>query len=381
MTEPTEPTNPLASAMSAAAAPAPDNAAGPDFLASTLALLDDPAGVEPGADPGAGTPTEEPGAGAGDGAGDVDPLAGIDDAFPDLDDKASPQAKERWGELKSELKQERAALRTLKQELETLKSKSLYDPEEVATLKKQVDEYNKELAIHRIEATQEYKTVIQEPLATIGEAAASIARRYEIEHTDLFDALAETDEAKQQRLLTNLVDGMNDRDRLKIYQMADDTALLLRKSETMKARSQEALQELEIRQRETQERTQAERKREFGSHIDRVFGALEDKMPFHQLDPNETKSGVLEQLRQDALAADVASAGADVQAYSAAAGVILPRLIKQNRAIAAENRALKERLSGLSSASPARTRTVPAGAPGTTDQPQDFLSAVFAGIS
>jgi regulator of replication initiation timing len=366
-----DPINPLSAAFDAATS-SPESAApeSSDFLASTLALLDGPAEAEP---PEPAAPAEaklpEPGV--------KDPLASIDDDFPELDDKATPQAKAKWGELKSELKQERAAIRAMRDELEGLKQKSLYDPKEVETLKQQVEEYNKELAVHRIEATKEYREAITEPLKAIGSAAESLARRYELDQEAFYDALATTDEARQQKLLSDVVDGMSDRDRLKVYQMADDTLLLLRKRDDMKARSHEAMQELEIRQQESAERDSAERRRVFTSQVDRVFEAFADKVPFHPLAPTESKSAVLEQLRQDALAADVSGAGADVQAYSAAAGVVLPRLIKQFRALAAENQSLKNRIGNTAAASPTKARPVSPGAASQTAT-TDFLEAVMS---
>jgi hypothetical protein len=364
-----DPINPLSAAFDAAISSEPAAPEPSDFLASTLALLDAP--DEPV------TPDPEPEPAPAPPADPKDPLAAIEEEFPDLDDKATPQAKAKWGELKSELKQERAAIRAMKEEMEQLKQKSLFDPTEVENLKKQVEEYNKELAVHRIEATKEYRDAITEPLKAIGSVAESLARRYELDQDAFFDALATTDEAKQQKLLTDLVDGMSDRDRLKVYQMADDTLVLLRKRDDMKARSHEAMQELELRQRESSEREQAERKRVFTTHVDRVFDALTDKMPFHPLDPNESKSAVLERLKQDTLSADVTAAGPDVQAYSAAAGVVLPRLIKQFRALAAENQALKTRIGNTSAASPTRARPVSTPNP---DQPgtTDFLQAVLS---
>jgi hypothetical protein len=343
--------NPLSAAFDAALAgsgPAPASTLTPDFIGTTLAMLDDPG---TGTAPAESTPAPEAA------AEPADPLAAIDDAYPDSEvDGMGDGAKVRWGEVKAELKAERRAAYALKQELEQLKQKSLYDPTEVDGLKQQIEEFNRELSVHRIEATSEYKQAIDAPLMIIGEAAASVARRYEIDQDALFDALANTDEAKQQKELTDLVDGMSDRDRLKIYQMADDTLTILNKRNEMKARSHEAMQELEIRQRQTAERSGADHKREFSSHMDRLFESLEDKLPFHPLDPNESKSAVMEQLKRDALLSDVRSAGTDVQAYSAAAGVVLPRLIKQFRALAAENSTLKTRLSSNSAASPTKAR-------------------------
>lgn len=372
--------NPLAAALGdALGGTSPNQNSAPDFLASTMALLDGGGEPDAGADPtaGEGTAVDNPAEPSSDNADPADPLAAIDDAYPDLDGKASPEAQARWGELKSELKAERASLRAIKREIEELKGKSLYDPAEVDTLKKQVEEYNRELAVHRIEATVEYQTAIDEPLRAIGESAASIARRYSIDQDTLFDALADTDESSQQKALQDLVDGMNDRDRLKIYQMADDTLLVLRKRDDMKAHSHEALQELELRQKQTSERTRAEQKREFTSQVDRVFDALEDKLPFHPLGANETKSAVLEKLKADTLASDLSAAGADVQAYSAAAGVLVPRLIQQMRAVAAENKTLKDRLSGASAASPARARSIPQ-VPGAQSSSGGFLENIFS---
>lgn len=375
--------NPLSAAFDAAVTNEPAAPDATDFLATTLAMLGDsgdPTGdppVSPAGDPVVtGEPEPSPTGDPVPTADPKDPLAAIDEDFPDLDDKATPQARAKWGELKTELKQERAAIRMMKEEMEQLKQKSLYDPTEVEDLKRQVEEYNKELAVHRIEATREYREAITEPLRAIGSVAESLARRYELDQDAFFDALATADEAKQQKLLTDMVDGMSDRDRLKVYQMADDTLMLLRKRDDMKARSHEAMQELELRQREASERGLAERKRVFSSQVDRVFDAFVDSLPFHPLDPSESKTAVMEQLKRDVLASDVAGAGPDVQAYSAASGVVLPRLIKQFRALAAENQALKTRIGNASASSPTRARPVA----GPTAQPSstDFLEAVMA---
>lgn len=374
--------NPLSAAIDAAIGGGdPTPPAPSDFIESTLAMLDAPDTGTPPADPAPapGTPAAEPPkvAEPAKAADPADPLAAIDDTYPDLDDKASPQARARWDELKRELKAERRAHYDLRNEAEQLKQKSLFDPAEVEGLKKQIEEYNKELAVHRIEATAEYKQAIDEPLKVIGEAAASVARRYEISQDALFDALANTDEAQQQKALTDLVDGMSDRDRLKIYQMADDTLTILNKRNDMKARSHEAMQELEIRQRQSEERAAAEHKRTFTTHMDRLFESLEDKLPFHPLDPNESKTAVMEQLKRDALLADVRSAGTDVQAYSAAAGVVLPRLIKQFRALAAENTTLKSRLSSGTATSPTKARQAAPSTPAPATS-GSFLDNIFS---
>jgi hypothetical protein len=362
--------NPLSAAFDAAFSGS-DPVAPPtsDFINSTLAMLDDPDASVP--DP---KQVSEPAKALSD------PLAAIDDTYPDPPASASQAEHDRWMTLKNDLKAERATSRTAREELEQLKQKSLFDPAEVDGLKKQIADYDKELAVHRIEATAEYKQAIDAPLRVIGEAAASVARRYEIDQDALFDALADPDEAQQQKALTDLVDGMSDRDRLKIYQMADDTLVILNKRNEMKSRSQEALQELGIRQKQTEERSSAEYKREFSTHMDRLFESLEDKMPFHPLEANESKSAVMEQLKRDALLADVRSAGTDVQAYSAAAGVVLPRLIKQFRAIAAENSTLKARITSGTAASPTKARQASPSAQAPVNG-ENFLESIFSQLS
>lgn len=376
------PANPLDNAVAevvsdqqpAPAAPDP----GDDFVSRIMAGLEEEAppaaGDEPNPTEDEPNPTkeEEPKPKS------EDPLDQIDEEYPELDDKATPQAKAKWGELKTELKQERHAVRELRRELEALKSKDLFDPTEVESLKKQVEEATKELAVHRIEVTKEYKEAITTPLDAIGDAAAVVARRYEINEDKLLDALAERDEAKQNKMLEDLVSGMNSRDQGKVYQMADDTLMILKKAEAMKANAHEALQELEVRQKGAAEKEAAERKRVMTSEVERVWSVLEDKLPFLPLADGESKSEILDALKQDTLATpDISTATPGVQAYSVAAGVALPRLIKQLRAVIAERDTYKARVAEINESSPARARQEPTQ-PAPAKREGGFLDAVLS---
>ena len=95
--------NPLSAALDAATGGDAAADTSSDFLASTLAMLDSPDPDPPVGDLDTGSPAGDPDPPAGD-TDPKDPLAAIDDEFPDLDDKAAtPQAKAKWGALKSEL--------------------------------------------------------------------------------------------------------------------------------------------------------------------------------------------------------------------------------------------------------------------------------------
>lgn len=358
--------DPLAAALQATSEPAVEpSTPAEDFVSRVMGQLDAP---DPPPEPKPAEPTvPEP--------KPAEPVDDIDAKYPDLDEKFSPQARANWGELKKELKAERARLRELRQQAG--------DPQkpqtatEVDALRKQLDSYENELSVHRIEATKAYKETVETPLRQIGEAAASLARRYELSPADLQNALLEPDEAVQQKALASLVDGMNDRDRLKVYQMADDTLLVLRKQDELHRNSRAALQELELRQKAEEERAREEGKQVFASTVDKMFSSLKDKIPFHPLEPGETPEQVLDKARRDVLGSDFDAASPDVRAYSVTAGVMLPRLVRQFRAVEAENKQLKERLAGLSSAGPRVAAGSPAP-PAPRRNDAGFLEAMFA---
>lgn len=290
---------------------------------------------------------------------------------------ASETAKLGWKELKTELKSNREQLAAKDKELADLKAKvaNLAELEEKA---KFADDAEKELAISRIQSTKEYKKVVTDPLNAIGEAATELAKSYEIEGDDLLDALSEPNAAKRSKALETLLAGVSEQDKFEVYQMVKDTQTILRKEAELQNRALEGKKELDSRQKAEQEAEAADRKKKYEASVDRTASSLMEKLPFKALADGETVEGIFENFKSKVLASDISSATPDVQAFSAFAGIVLPRLVKQYYSETQRADAAEQRIKELTASSPTSKPSTEKNKPATSNM--DFLQAVAAEV-
>lgn len=296
------------------------------------------------------------------------PLKSPDPAPADAADPASdfpaeisdaPAAKAKWGELRKEL----AAARAKAQELESKVRPELES--KLETYEKKVSEYERELAISRIEATPEYKATVTAPLEQIIVSAEALAKHYKVDAGRLVDAFAEMDPAKQTEVLGDLVDGMSERDRARIYRMADDAAAIYQKDEEIRANAATTLSEVEARQKGEAEKTERARSESLKKATDRVWKMVVERTPDLGVD--------LGVLRKDVMSVDPSKATPDALAYAASAGALLPHAVK---ALAAKDARIKELEGALKSY---RKSSESGGSSAPTDSPSNnpIMRALF----
>jgi hypothetical protein len=257
-----------------------------------------------------------------------------DDRFPDADALAdqlkTPEAKAKWGELRKE----HATYRTKAQELEAKvaeyevkfaeASKMSVAPElenKVKTYEQQIAEYEKELAVARVEATREYRELVTQPSTDILDAAASLASSYEIDEQRMADAILESDPKKQSAMLGELLDGMSERDRARVYRLADDMLYVISKDQELRNKASTAWEEVQAREKAAAETSARQRLLELKSATDDVFGLFEQK--------KLNDLGIdLATAKEAAYKSDLDNADARTKAWAVAAGNILPGTIK-----------------------------------------------------
>ncbi len=145
------------------------------------------------------------------------------DEEPPADIAATEKAKNAWAEQRKALKEERRKREELEAKLVELEKKSTdVAPDEVKQLRETVDAYERELQIARVEATKEFKDAVAVPRERINEQLANFAKKYEFREADARVAFAEADSEKQTELLVDMASGMNDRDRFRFYEMAEE---------------------------------------------------------------------------------------------------------------------------------------------------------------
>ncbi len=318
----------------AAAAPADDYRGPFDFL-------DDPKKADEPAKPEEKVTADATAADTPDASGE----------FPEDIPDATPAAKAKWGELRKALKE----AQTKAAEFEAKAKEPIKDPMATALEAKvkeyeaKVKEYEGELAITRVEATPEYKAVVTEPLNAIIKAAEAVAGAYKADASSLIEALTEVDPAKQTKMLEEVVDGMHERDRARVYRMADDAAAVYAKDMELRERADTALAEVEARRKAESEQSEAQRKLTHRSATQKVWEAVAAKVPDLGVDMAKLGADVVNQ--------DFFSATPETLGYAASASVILPHAVKAITARDARIKELEAAVAGLRKASPSAANT------------------------
>lgn len=286
------------------------------------------------------------------------------DPFPDAealaDQLKTPEAKAKWGELRKE----RETFKTRAQELEAKiaeyetklaeNSKMSVNPElenKVKTYEQQVAEYERELAISRLEGTREYKELVTQPSTDILDAAGALASSYEIDEQKMFDAILEPNPKRQSDMLNDLLEGMSERDRSRVYRLADDMLYVAAKDKELREKASTAWEEVQAREKATAEASERQRLLTLRQETDMVFKLFEDK-----------KIGSLgfdlNAIREKALQTDIDSSDPRTKAFAVAAGNLLPEAIKALASRDARVRELEATVARL-------TRTTPGAAAGS----------------
>lgn len=303
-----------------------------------------------------------------------DPPAEDPEAIPD-----KPKNKDDWNRLRESrdkhksaaeereklLAEREARLKEVETEREELRTKAarLVELEEKAKL---VEEYEKELAITRLEATREYKESIAAPLKVIGEQAEILAKSNQTEEDAVFKMLNEADPVKQRESFKSLTAGWDDVDRNELWSMAKDARTLLDKEVAMRENALAAKQEQEeiASKREAQEK-EASRKA-FKSAADDAVKALREKVPFVPLADGETEDDRYMALAQKLKDVDFDSQSPRGKAFAAATALMYPTMVKMMAAKDAEiaelRAAVGKKQSGKPSVEPVRENKPPGDA-------------------
>lgn len=264
------------------------------------------------------------------------------------------KAAVKWGELRAEAakaKEYVKEIETLKAELEKAKA-SPVDTSEVEKLKQINSEYERELAVARVEATQEYKSNVVEPMVNVVGFLNSLAERYELTSRDMLAAFGETDVNKQSDLIADIAASMNERDRLKFYAAADDYNEVIRRRDLYQAHSTERMQQIEAdrqaeiaKQQAESEKTSAETKAAYAKATEKVFEDLKKSVPV--LEDEEVAEDVLRLAKED-----YSSADPELKSYLAHSGALLPHILKALKAAKSELAEANKKIVGYRNGSP-----------------------------
>ena len=257
--------------------------------------------------------------------------ASVEDSQPEGD-----SAKIRWKELKqaekdlklaqkelSELKKRGEEFETTSQEVQRLK-------EQIQAIEQDREALDGELYISRVQASKEYNKFVTEPLNQLFDDVDFYAGRNNVDGGDIISAL-EADVNGNPQALEQLLADWSDRDKTKVYQLADNLLAIQKRRGEIESNSKAAYQaSLEREKAEQDQQMQqyfAQRETAVNTVIPRlsekVFGLLpEDKRPD------------IAKLQEEIMGYD--QWPEDLKVYGIAGAAILPDLVDRITSLQAE---------------------------------------------
>ncbi len=311
------------------------------------------------------------------------------DEEPPADIAATEKAKNAWAEQRKALKEERRKREELEAKLAEVEKKSTdVAPDEVKALRETVEAYERELQIARVEATKEFKDAVAVPRERINKQLESFAKKYEFREADARVAFAEADSEKQTELLVDMASGMNDRDRFRFYEMAEEWQKVEGIANKVRNNAKLALEKIQEHHTEQQKAFIDQRQKQYRGALEKIWGDVSEKAPLFRRregdDAWNQKIGEIEQFATGLdwnVVADNDQARAEL-ALRAAASPFLYGLVQQLFTKTAE---LNKTLSKYQSAKPGAGGGAADPIVGTGQeekvQHEDFFSAIKSGLS
>jgi hypothetical protein len=314
---------------------------------------------------------------------------------PDADDEppaeiaATDKAKNAWAEQRKALKDERRRREELEAKVAELEKRSTdVAPDEVKQLREAVDTYERELQIARVEATKEFKDAVAVPRERINQQLEAFAKKYEFREADARVAFAEADSEKQTELLVDMASGMNDRDRLRFYGMAEEWQKVEGIANKVRNNAKLALEKIQEHHEEQQKAFIEQRSKSYRNTLEKVWGDVTEKAPlFKRRDGDDAWNNQIAEVERFATNLDWNTVAENDQARAELAlrAASAPFLFGLVQNLFAKTTELSKTLSKYQSAKPGAGGGAadPSIGSGTAEkvEHEDFFSAIKSGLA
>ena len=314
---------------------------------------------------------------------------------PDADDEppaeiaATDKAKNAWAEQRKALKDERRRREELEAKVADLEKRSTdVAPDEVKQLREAVDTYERELQIARVEATKEFKDAVAVPRERINAQLESFAKKYEFREADARVAFAEADSEKQTELLVDMASGMNDRDRFRFYEMAEQWQKVEGIANKVRNNAKLALEKIQEHHTEQQKAFVEQRSKSYRNTLEKVWGDVTEKAPlFKRRDGDDAWNNQIAEVERFATGLDwnLVAESDQARAELALRAASAPFLFGLVQNLFAKTTELSKTLSKYQSAKPGAGGGAadPSIGSGTAEkvEHEDFFSAIKSGLA
>jgi hypothetical protein len=234
----------------------------------------------------------------------------------------------KFKQLKTELKSYKSKVAEMEKMLadkEAQSGNSEESSQQLETLKTKLEEYEREIAVSRIEASPQFKEAVLGPTQTILDFAISLAEKYEVAPRKLVDALREESTGDASDSLTEMASDFSERDRIRLYRMADDLAEVSRRRDYLKENAAKAMAEMAEKQKAYEVAAEKEYREESIKVANTTWSETFENNPVIQSLGEE----IVKELRSSATESDLLNTAPEERAYAVYAGVALPHLVKK----------------------------------------------------
>lgn len=261
-----------------------------------------------------------------------------------------------WKSIRAEAKTAKADAAAARAELEENKKrlgeidKHSKEAEELrkdnAALKKNIEDYESEISVVRVEKTAKFKSEVTAPQARISALMAEISKRYDIPEKTLMEAIQEPDAAKRSDLVTEAIADLKLPDQHKVVQAEERWQELQEKAAGFRTDAAKQLEEIDREAKGNEEAMRVGVKKDYDSAFQSEWDkALTLTPKVKKVDGAEGWNKHLDSIAQEGVSLDPNDVPVEMLAKLKASELLLPKVIESLNHLDTENKRLKEELA------------------------------------
>jgi hypothetical protein len=296
----------------------------------------------------------------------------------------SPKAAEKWAVLKAKTKaaEERAAeLERRIAESETKGQTNVKAEQELAALNKKLSDYEtkfkeqeNEIAVSRVEATEEYKQVVVAPMQQLVSQIEGMAKKYDVSLDTLLRAVVA---GPDDNSLEEAVGSFSQRDQTRIFNVQEQYHDIQKRRESIRGNAQEAMRIVEERRTQQQQQQLAEENKVWERALDEGWEELKASTPlFAEMEKIPERKAQADEIRNYIRSGQVINMAPKEKARLLYQGAAAPMLEAIAREFFNENKQLKEKLDAMKAASPSPSAGSAASEDNATYDDYDFETII-----
>lgn len=303
--------------------------------------------------------------------------------------KMNPQQKKAFAAMRTELSSAKRNLEEREKAIAALEEKlKAANPDEFSKVKQdleaKVDElakktaaYEERVRLYDVQNSEEFNKLVTEPLSRMDGTLKGYSAKYAVAEAEIKKALLEPDEFKQSDLLTEVTAGFNERDKLRLFNLAEEYAKVSGLKDKLLKDTQTTLQFLEERRRKEREELDAMAKREMDTALKDSWSFISEKLPLLKQEDNEVLVKAVKDVHERSTKIDVVRMAPVERAQMIHRALVLPILAAAYEVQSAELAELKKKQSAVQKATPSPVGTgTSVNTSEVSDDGLDFADAI-----